>query len=187
ADPLDYLLKRRPQVLALNNTWVLDNTSVLSLRFGMTRFPDDQTIADFDPATLGFSQTYLSQITLNRFPAIRVRGYDLFSAGTLGTTYQKYDPTWKSTSPNGTWSKFVGTHTFKAGADFRKIGADNFNPGDAAGFFDFDKDITSSNGGNSGTTDGNSFASFLLGFPSALSSRQSNITVSAPLNIYAYY
>jgi trimeric autotransporter adhesin len=187
ADPLDYLLKRRPQVLAVNNSWVLDSTSVLSLRFGMTRFPDDQTIADFDPATLGFSPTFLNQITLNRFPVVRVRGYDLFSGGTLGTTYQKYDLNWKSMSANGTYSKFVGTHTFKAGADFRKIGADNFNPGDAAGFFDFDKDITSSNGGNSSTIDGSAFASFLLGYPSALSNRQSDITLSTPLKVYAYY
>src|ERR1051326_205940 len=90
-------------------------------------------------------------------------------------------------SANGTYSRLVGTHTFKAGGDFRRIGADNFNPGDAAGFFDFDKDITSSNGGAGGTTDGNAFASFLLGYPSALSSRQSDITLSTPLNIYTNY
>ena len=34
ADPLDYILKRRPQILALNNTWVLNDSSVLALRFG---------------------------------------------------------------------------------------------------------------------------------------------------------
>src|SRR5205823_3104554 len=107
ADPLDYLLKRRPQVLALNNTWVLSDNSVMALRFGMTRFPDDQTIADFDPGTLGFSQNYLNQITLNRFPSIRIRGYDLFSSGTLGTTFQFYNLNWKSTSANGSYSKFL--------------------------------------------------------------------------------
>src|SRR5262249_20076332 len=76
ADPNDYLLKRRPQVLALNNTWILNDPSVLTLRYGMTLFPADQTIADFDPATLPFPQTYLSQIPLNLFPPIRIRGYD---------------------------------------------------------------------------------------------------------------
>src|SRR5438093_444898 len=186
ADPNDYVLKRRPQVLALNNTWVVSDNSVMALRFGMTRFPDDQTIADFDPGTLGFSQTYLNQITLKRFPSIRVRGYDLFSSGTLGTTFQKYDLNWKSTSANGSYSKFLGTHTFKMGADFRKIGADNFNPGDAAGYFEFDKDITSSNGSNSSTVDGNSFAAFLLGYQSPLSNRQSTFTMSTPLNVSSY-
>ncbi len=44
ADPLDYILQRRPQLLALNNTWVLSDSSVMSLRFGMTRFPDNNTL-----------------------------------------------------------------------------------------------------------------------------------------------
>ena len=39
ADPDDYYLVRKPQILALNNTWVLSNTSVLALRFGIDRFP----------------------------------------------------------------------------------------------------------------------------------------------------
>ena len=63
ADPHDYLLKRRPQILALNNTWVLSDSSVLALRFGWTEFPDNNTLTiDFDPATLGFSPTFLNQI-----------------------------------------------------------------------------------------------------------------------------
>src|SRR5439155_718716 len=44
ADPLDYLLIRRPKVVALNNTWVLSDSSVMALRFGMTRFPDNNTL-----------------------------------------------------------------------------------------------------------------------------------------------
>ena len=63
ADPNDYLLKRRPQILALNNTWVLSNDSVLALRYGWTRFVDNSTMTiDFDPAELGFSQTFLDQV-----------------------------------------------------------------------------------------------------------------------------
>src|SRR5204863_38130 len=56
ADPLDYILKRRPQVLAVNNTWVLSDNSVSAFRFGWTRFPDNNTLTlDFDPASLQFS------------------------------------------------------------------------------------------------------------------------------------
>ena len=63
ADPNDYLLKRRPQILALNNTWVLSNDSVLALRYGWTSFVDNNTMTiDFDPAELGFSQTFLDQV-----------------------------------------------------------------------------------------------------------------------------
>src|SRR5262249_58964464 len=44
ADPNDYLLKRRPQILALNNTWIPSDKSVLSLRYGWTRFVDNSTM-----------------------------------------------------------------------------------------------------------------------------------------------
>ena len=187
ADPLDYLLVRRPKVLALNNTWVLSDSSVMALRFGMTRFPDNNTLTlPFDPSTLGFSQTFLNQITVQKFPQVRIRGYD-----NEGRTLGAIEPTqinWKSTSANGSFSKFVGTHTFKGGADFRKIGVDTTIPGNGAGFFEFEKDTTSSDGlTTSNALNGNSFASFLLGFPSGNSSRQSQITLSTPLNIYTYY
>jgi hypothetical protein len=185
ADPLDYILVRRPKILALNDTWVMSDSSVLGLRFGMTRFPDNNTLSvPFDPSALNFSQTYLDQITLEKFPGVRIRGYDQFASQTLGAI----NPTqinWKSTSANATWSTFVGRHTFKAGGDFRQIGVDSYIPGDGAGFFDFDKDMTSSNGGTGSTTDGNAFAAFLLGYPSTV--RTSQISVSTPLDLYAYY
>lgn len=187
ADPGDYLLVRRPKILALNNTWVLNDTSVMALRYGLTRFPDNDTLTlPFDPASLGFSQTYLNQITVKKFPDVRLRGYDSFAGQTLGAI-DPVDRNWKSMSANGSFSKFVGSHTVKVGADFRQIGLDFFNPGNGAGFFEFDKDITSSNGGNSSTTDGNSVAAFLLGYPSALSSRQSSISVSTPVNLFLNY
>ena len=184
ADPNDYLLKRRPQIVALNNTWVLNDSSLMALRFGWTTFPDNNTLtADFDPRTLGFSQTFANQIGLNKFPQVRIRDYDN-GTRTLGAI----NPTeinWKSLTANGAYNRFVGTHTFKFGADFRRIGVDTFIPGNAAGLFDFDRDMTSSNGGNGNALDGNAFASFLLGYPSAL--RESQLTVSTPLNIYTYY
>ena len=186
ADPLDYVLKRRPQIVALNNTWVLSDNSVSAFRFGWTRFPDNNTLTlDFDPASLPFSSNYLSQIQLKKFPQVRVRGYDQFAARTLGAI----NPTqinWKSVSANGYYSKFFGSHTMKLGADFRKIGVDTLIPGQGAGGFDFDRDMTSSNGSGS-TVDGNSFASFLLGYPSSLATRPSQLTVTTPLNVYTYY
>ena len=187
ADPLDYLLVRRPQIFAANNTWVLNDSSVMALRFGVTRFPDNDTLtASFDPSTLGISSTFLNQMSVQKFPDVRVRGYDKNASQTLGAI----DPTernWKSTSANASYSKFIGTHTVKAGGDFRKIGLDFHAYGNPAGFFEFDKDTTSSDGGNSSTTNGNAFASFLLGFPSSLSSRQSVISLSTPVSIFTYY
>src|SRR5262245_39642920 len=190
ADPNDYLLKRRPQVVAINSTSTLSSSSVLALRFGWTRFPDNNTMtAAFDPATLGFSPEFLNQVSLKKFPTVRIRGYDQSTLGTAHTLGAE-NPTqinWKSLTFNGGYSKFIGRHTFKMGADFRKIGLDTYIPGPGSGFFDFDKDFTSANGGTGDVLSGNAVAAFLLGLPSGLSSRQSTLPISTPLNVYTYY
>src|SRR5262249_49863773 len=187
ADPGDYLLKRRPWILALNNTWVMNNTTVLALRYGQTDFPDNDTLTvNFAPASLGFSPLYLSQLQIEKFPSVRIRGYDSFASQTLGAI-NPTDRDWYSRSINGSLTKIISRHTVKFGGDYRKIGLDVYAPGNGAGFVDFDKDIASSNGGNSSTTDGSAFASFLLGLPSSLSNRQSSITISTPVNIFTSY
>ena len=164
ADPNDYLLKRRPQILALNNTWVLSNDSVLALRYGWTSFVDNNTMTiDFDPAELGFSQTFLDQVDQTggpKFPNGSMTGYSGF--GAITPSFRTY----KSWNANASYSKLVGRHTLKFGADYRKIGVYLLNPGDSSGRFNFDKEFTSATGlNNSSTTDGNGFASFLLGLP----------------------
>src|SRR3954470_23181299 len=187
ADPLDYILVRRPQLLALNNTWVLSDSSVMSLRFGLTRFPDNNTLSiPFDPATLGFKSNYLSLITVPKFPQVDLINYDALAGRTLGAI----NPTeinWRSTSANAAYSRFFGSHTVKVGGDFRKIGMDSYLPGQSAGLFTFDNEFTSANNSNSNATSGNSVASFLLGYPSANSSNISQFTVSTPMNVFTYY
>ena len=188
ADPLDYILQRRPQVLALNNTWVLSDSSVLALRYGLSRFPDNNTLSiAYDPHQLPFASNYLALITQPKFPDVDIAGYDALAAQTLGAI----DPTqinYKSQSANASYSRFFGTHTVKAGGDFRKIGMDSYLPGPGAGLFKFDNEFTSSNGtNNSDATSGNAFASYLLGYPSADAGTQSTFPVSTPLNVYSYY
>ena len=118
---------------------------------------------------------------------MRVRGYDQFASQTLGAI----NPTeinWKSTSANATLFEVRSArHTVQASAaTIRKMGVDTYIPGDGAGFFDFDKDMTSSNGGTGSTTDGNAFASFLLGYP-VDAFEPGQISVSTPLNLFTYY
>src|SRR5262252_5294069 len=187
ADPLDYILQRRPQVLTLNNTWVLNDSSVMALRFGMTRFPDNNTLSiPYDPTTLGFSTNFTNNITVPKFPGVRLTGYDALAAQTLGAI----NPTqinWKSTSANAAYSRSCGAHTEKLGGDFRKIGVDSYLSGDSSGFFYFDNEFTSANNSNSNATSGNAVASFLLGYPSANSGNTSDFSISTPLNLYTYY
>ncbi len=187
ADPLDYILQRRPQVLSLNNTWVINDASVMSLRFGMTRFPDNNTLSlPFDPTTLGFASNYTGNITVPKFPGVRLTGYDSLASQTLGAI----NPTqinYKSTSANAAYSRFFGGHTVKLGGDFRKIGMDSYLSGDSSGFFYFDNEFTSANGSNSNATSGNAVASFLLGYPSANTGNTSDFSISTPMNVYTYY
>ena len=80
-------LKRRPQILAINNTWIPSDSSVLALRFGWTRFPDNPSLSiDYDPAQLGFSQSFLglvNQTGVPKFPIVNFTGgYRGLGAGT---------------------------------------------------------------------------------------------------------
>src|SRR5262249_4971120 len=126
------------------------------------------------------------QIQLNKFPQVRVRNYENNIAARMLGAINPTEINWKSTSANGYFSKFFSSHTVKFGADFRRIGVDTLIPGQGAGMFDFDRDMTSSNG-TGGALDGNEFASFLLGYPSSLSTRQSQLTVTTRLNLFTYY
>jgi hypothetical protein len=189
ADPNNYILARRPKILALNNTWVLSDTSVMSLRFGMTRFPDNNTLSStFDPTSLGFAPIYGTEINpaYAKFPYVDVQNYDQ-----QGRTLGAINPTsinWKSVSANGAYSKFVGTHTFKVGADFRKLGIDTYIPGNSNGVFTFTPEFTSSTGTNaSDPLSGNAFASYLLGYPSGNSNSLAALTTTTAANIYTYY
>jgi hypothetical protein len=189
-DSADYILKRRPQILALNNTWVLSDSSVLALRFGWTTFPDNPSLSiDFDPATLGFSQNFLGlvqQTGVPKFPIIDfTAGYD---------DYGHQNPVkrrvYSSYGFNGTYSRFVGTHTFKIGADYRQIGALLDSTSNPSGNFIFGREFTSSTGTNNGSAiDGNAMATFLLGFPSGelQSSGASLMGLTTPLDLYTNY
>ena len=109
-------------------------------------------------------------------------GYSSF--GAITPSFRTY----KSWNLNASYSKLVGRHTLKFGADYRKLGVYLLNPGDSSGRFSFDKEFTSATGlNNSSTTDGNAFASFLLGYPSANAARQSTMTLTTPLDIYTNY
>ena len=117
----------------------------------------------FDPATLGFSPNFISQIpsdpNAHKFPGGDIEGYDQAAGQTFGAITPN-SLNYYSNSVNGTFSRFVGTHTYKFGGDYRKVGADFFSPGDGSGFFNFDKAFTSADPRSDGTaTSGSSFAS----------------------------
>jgi hypothetical protein len=189
ADPGDYILKRRVNMLALNNTWLPSNNTVVTLRYGYTRFIDNNTLSiDFDPATLNFSQNFLSQNQVDKFPQIRVTDYDSPDFGRMAGAIDPTEINWHSWGVNGALTRLYGRHTLKFGADFRLVGLDFQSFQDTAGDFRFDRYFTSSNPLTNGTaTSGNAFASFLLGYPSGQPGSESTMSLSQPLEMYARY
>jgi len=183
ADPRDGTLDRGLHLVALNNTWLpLDNT-VLTLRYGYTRLQDDDsTTIEFDPSSLGFTRTFLDAMQVRKFPVGSIADYEGFGA---------HDPTgriWSSWSVNGTLSRLLGRHTTKVGFDFRTLGVDTQSFTGGAGDVRFDRFYTSANPLANGTaTSGNALASFLLGYPSGDPGNQSRLTVSTPLNAFVRY
>ena len=182
----DYLLRRRVHLLALNNTWLPSSDSVITLRYGLTRFADDNTLTiDFDPATLGFDQAFTNAIQVKKFPNVGITDY--YGLGAIDPTPRQL----YSWSANAAYSRLVGRHTFKAGFDYRTIGLDSQSFANGAGDLNFDRRYTSAiptqNGVNGATPSGNALASLLLGYPSGDPGNQSSIQVSAPSNYYLNY
>jgi hypothetical protein len=187
ADPGDGALFRTVHALAVNNTITPNGTTVAHVRLGYTSFADDCVpVTGFDPGTLGFAPSFVSQIPEKKFP--------YFAIGTYGTDYNGYmfgerpinNLTYYSWDANASVSKLLGRHTVKFGASYRQIGAENFNPSQSAGRYFFDGRYTSADPLSPDDSDPHSLAAFLLGYPSS-----GFITVARPtdafINYYAGY
>jgi hypothetical protein len=188
-DTNDYILKRRPQILAINNTWIPGDNSVLALRFGWTQFPDNPSLSiDYDPAQLGFSQNFLGlvdQTGVGKFPIVNFTS----TYRNLGAQDPVKNRVYKSWGTNASYSRFVGSHTYKLGADYRRIGGLLDSTSCPSGCFEFGREFTSATGLNNGSAlDGNAMASFLLGYPNGdFQSTASRMGLTTPLDIYANY
>ena len=178
-DNSDYILKRRVSMLTLNNTWLPSNNTVATLRYGFTKFIDDDTLSvDYDPTQLGFSSNFINQMQVKKMPKFFANGY--YQTGAIDPTPRN----WYSWSANGTVSKLFGSHTAKIGADWRTIGIKTQSFTDGAGRFNFDQFFTSS---NPLAANGNSMASLVLGYPSGQAGNESRLTVSSPFDAFTHY
>jgi hypothetical protein len=160
-------LRRRPHVLAINNTNVLNDTTVLALRYGWLTWQDQTDTATYEPglASLGFSSNYVNSINeagRTMFPELLFD--DIDDVGGWGGDLTRWTGRY---AVNATLTKLMGTHSIKAGADFRELGLETtteVSPNTAArilgGTFSFNRQFTSLNG-----IGGHDFASLLLGLP----------------------
>jgi len=183
SDPGDGALYRTVHAVAVNNTITPNATTVAHVRLGYTNFADDCVpVTGFDPGTLGFAPSFVSQVPVKKFPYIAI--------GSYGTDYNGYmfgerpinNITYYSWDANASVSKLWGRHTAKFGASYRKIGVKNFNPSQSAGRYFFDGQFTSADPLNADNSDPYALAGFLLGYPSS-----GFITVAKPTNAFINY
>jgi hypothetical protein len=155
-------LRRRPHVLVFNNTNVLNNTTVLTLRYGWTTWQDSCDAQPFSAGlqSLGFSSTYVNALGpggTEVFPSLTFDEVEAVGGWGPGPVR------WKGPyAINGALTKLLGSHSFKVGADLRRLGVALATESALGGSFGFNKLFTS-NGG----VGGNEVASLLLGLPAS--------------------
>ena len=159
------VFRRRPQALVVNNTNILDDTTVLTLRYGWTTFREHSEAGFFEggPAALGFSSSFVNAIDPNGatlFPRLDFSDYRDVGrhAGQLTRWKQPY-------AVNAALSKLIGNHTLKIGGDVRRFGVESTTDNRLAGDFFFNDNFTRGPNGEGGYE----LASFLVGAPRAIS------------------
>jgi trimeric autotransporter adhesin len=153
-------LRRRPHVLVFNNTNVLNDTTVLTLRYGWTTWQDSCDAQPFSAGlqSLGFSPSYVNALGpggKETFPSLQFD--DTEDVGGWGPGPVR----WKGPyAINGALTKLMGSHSLKFGADLRRLGVALATETSLGGTFSFDPNFTSRNGSG-----GHEIASLLLGLP----------------------
>jgi hypothetical protein len=147
-----YQLDRVINTFVVNNTYIVNPTTVLTLRGGYNHFDDNYNLPyDFDAAALFNNPSFTGQLSdTNRFPTTTITGYK----GTGWTNRQANG--YYQYGFNGALSKLAGTHSYKFGGDYRVLGATSLNYGPSTGSYNF-----------TGTYSGNALADLLLGYPAS--------------------
>jgi len=165
ATPGGNMLYRKVDATQWNNILTPNATTVLSIRYGFNRFPNQVTAVSeaFSPAQLGFSPSYVASLQQLKFPRIEMQNFARAGNSALGSG-DTSQTVYHSKNFLVSVSKFMGRHSLKAGFDYRVINVDGFNLGSAAGRFEFDDTFTRRNPlARDGS--GSDLASLLLGYP----------------------
>jgi hypothetical protein len=176
-----YQLDRAVNVAVLNNTYVINNSTVATFRFGLNTFADDNSLPfDFDTHTLGWDPAFADAIDPQKFPSLTLTGYN--GTGFTGVNNRDY----YSYGVNGTVTKLAGAHSFKVGGDYRILGVDGRTFGQSAGSYTFNGRFTGSNANSPAATSGNAIADVLLGNPFS-GSLVLNSAINNFINYYSVY
>ena len=160
ADPGGTTLFRTVHFFSTNQVIVPNNTTAIAVRYGYNRFDNDGTNypGSFAASSLGYPPGFTSVLADGAFPSITMNGYSNIGHGGRSITNHI------GQTANASVSKFMGSHSVKLGVDYRRIEAQTIPPNNAS--FGFTQAFTQGPNPNTASSiAGDSFASFLLGYP----------------------
>ncbi|WP_446743108.1 TonB-dependent receptor domain-containing protein [Silvibacterium acidisoli] len=147
----------RTQSFSFGNTYAFNENNLLSVSYGFARWHQLRTTLSygFQPASLGFASSFTNDIQINMFPAVNLTGYGSFA----GQSY--FNNGNDSHAIIAQFTHVSGRSTLSLGADGRMHRINFYNNANPAGVFAFTQQFTRQN--NVASSNGNAFASFLLG------------------------
>lgn len=182
SSPAQWLLGRKVDATQFNNIVTPSATTVLSVRYGFNRFPNDsyQRSMGYNLGELGFSPAFIRTVQRPTFPNISMES--ISGLGVNSNEYQVY----ASKNFLVGLSHFVGRHSFKGGFDYRRLSITGITYGNSAGLFEFNDVFTRANPVVRTAGTGSDLAALLLGYPTVVSMDKGS-PLSQYLDYYAGY
>jgi len=163
--------------IGIEYNWTITPTSVWTNRFAVDRVTAPVNSAFPSLSTVGFPASLADANGVARMPSIQLDSTNNWlSMYTQCCTDTKFAHTLYSYSSSLSWVKHA--HTLKFGFEQRQFFNNFWQPNYPTGFFDFPQNVTASTPASSDTTQGNSFASLLVGFGAAGGASMINILPS---------
>ena len=171
------LLYRKVDAFQLNNVFVPNPSTVVSVRYGFNRFPNDtaEQSGGINLTTLGLPASYNNAVQSHFFPGINMQNSESLGDNSKNSTV------FYSRSFLTSVAKYFGKHSVKAGFDYRKLHIDFIDLSNASGNFSFDNGFTRADP-TKPSSSGNDVASLLLGLPSG-----GSVDVATKLYTYINY
>src|SRR5882724_9440594 len=167
------------------DTYSFTPTMIGDFRIAFLRFSYDRTATTqgYDLTQLGWPASLNNAVAFRVQPIPIVTGYNgVFSTSGTGSTIVDRNDSY-SIAPNIT--KIAGRHTFKIGAEFRRLTHNYYQQNNPSGSFNFDSNMTTLS--PFAPSGGDGFASFLLGFGNGSGGLTSNSFVAGQQLYRAYY
>jgi hypothetical protein len=153
----------RSQNFILDYTRTQNASTIFTARAGVLRVKSvrDPLSVGFDATTLGLPAYMTANTGTMDFPRFSAQYVALGVAGYA--IIHRYEDLYQYL---GSMTKIIGGHTIKAGAEFRKIQENYYQPNEPGGSFSFNRKQTGLNPLSSSSSQGDGLASALLGFGS---------------------